>query len=157
MIAEYGVKTDADFTNMTAIKKNKTKTKAPAPAAKVKSVARQTSTEVKTTPVKTAPAAAARKFKPAVKIVAAKPVLTMITAKIDIGFGNVLYIRGEAPGLSWDKGLAMSCGSADEWQCVLSEVARPVTFKLLVNDLTWSAGPDFTVEAGATSTLTPEF
>lgn len=135
---------------MTAMKKTKKKTKAPAPAAKVKTVGRKTSKPAKTTTV-----AAVRK--PAVKVVATEPVLTAITAKIDIGFGNVLYIRGEGPGLSWDQGVAMICIGADCWQWVAREVSRPITFKLLVNDLTWNAGPDLTVAAGVTTTLTPEF
>jgi hypothetical protein len=135
---------------MTAIKKTNKKTKTAAPAAKVKTVARKTSK-----PTKTATVAAVRK--PAVQIVAAQPLLTAITAKIDVGFGNALYIRGEGPGLNWDKGVALDCVGADSWHWSAREASRPITFKLLVNDLTWSAGPDFTVAAGSTVTLTPEF
>jgi hypothetical protein len=135
---------------MTAIKKLN-KTKAPAPAAKVKTVARKTTSK----PVRTV--SSARVPKPAVQIVPAEPIVTTITARIDVGFGNALYIRGEGPGLSWDKGVLMSCVGADSWQWTVTEAARPIAFKLLVNDLTWSTGPDFTVAAGTTTALTPEF
>jgi hypothetical protein len=40
---------------------------------------------------------------------------------------------------------------------VLRESARPVVFKFLVNDLSWSAGEDYTVAPGAKVVLTPTF
>lgn len=94
---------------------------------------------------------------PAVKTVASKPVVTTITARIDVGFGNALFIRGEGAGLSWDQGLAMECVAGDLWRVVLAESARAYTFKFLVNDLTWSTGPDFTAACGTSVTLAPEF
>ena len=33
----------------------------------------------------------------------------------------------------------------------------PVTFKLLVNDVTWSTGNDFVVAPGQSLTVTPSF
>ena len=97
---------------------------------------------------------------PAVKPVASKPskpVKTTITAKIDVGFGNALFVRGEGPGLSWEKGLPMENVGSDVWRVVLEEAARSYTFKFLINDTTWSAGPDFTAACGTSVTLTPEF
>jgi hypothetical protein len=94
---------------------------------------------------------------PAVKPVASKPVKTTVTAKIDVGFGNALFVRGEGPGLSWEKGLAMENVESDLWRIVLAESARSYTFKFLINDTTWSAGPDFSVACGTSITLTPEF
>lgn len=95
--------------------------------------------------------------KPAVKPVAPKPVVTTITARVDVGFGNALYIRGEGAGLSWNKGLPMECVGPDLWQIVLEECARAYTFKFLVNDVTWSTGPDYSAACGTSITLTPEF
>lgn len=151
---------------MSAPKKTKSKSvTSPAPATKsaaAKSVAAKKSpaaTVKATTPTpvamlapKPAPVAA-----PAVKPVASKPVSTTISAKIDVGFGNALFVRGEGPGLSWDQGLAMECVQSDLWRIVLAESARAYTFKFLINDLTWSAGPDFTAACGTSVTLTPEF
>jgi hypothetical protein len=108
--------------------------------------------------VSPAPAPAAPAPKPsAVKPVASKPVVTTISAKIDIGFGNALYIRGESAGLSWDKGLLMTCVTGDQWQIVLGESARPIVFKFLVNDLSWSAGEDYSAVPGSTLALEPAF
>jgi hypothetical protein len=94
---------------------------------------------------------------PVTKPVSAKPIPTTITAQIDVGFGNALYVRGEGAGLSWDQGLRMDCVADDRWRIVLSESARAYTFKFLINDTTWSSGPDFTAACGTSVTLQPEF
>src|SRR4030095_613806 len=49
------------------------------------------------------------------QIVAAQPPpsvsvpVTILEAKIDVGYGNTLFIRGEGPGLSWAQGTPMTC------------------------------------------------
>lgn len=129
-----------------AVKKKETPVPAPAPAP----VAAPKAAPIPA-PMPPAPAPVA------VKPVASAPVVTTIAARIDVGFGNALFIRGEGPGLSWDRGLAMTCVADDLWRIVLPESARVYTFKFLVNDLSWSAGADFTVACGANVTLTPEF
>lgn len=157
------------------MKKSTKTTKSPAPATKAiikkKPVAPVAAAKtVATKPVKKAPAKAVKPVaaapvkpavkaaaKPVVKPVAPAPVRTTITATIDIGFGNALYLRGEGAGLSWDRGLLMNCVSDDCWSLELSESARPVLYKFLVNDLTWSAGEDYTIAAGRSVTVVPTF
>ena len=85
------------------------------------------------------------------------PRLTTVTAKIDIGFGNTLYLRGEGPGLSWHQGAAMDCVDDDKWSITLPDAHRPVVCKFLVNDLTWSAGSDYLVEPGSAIVVVPTF
>ena len=80
-----------------------------------------------------------------------------IEAKIDVGFGNALYVRGEGPGLSWDKGIMMDCVADDKWVITLSDAAKPVVFKFLLNDITWCVGNDCTVDPGASMTTVPVF
>jgi hypothetical protein len=82
---------------------------------------------------------------------------TVIKAKIDVGFGNALYVRGQGGDLSWDKGVLLSNVSADEWTISVREVKGPVLFKFLINDETWSVGEDYEVAAGTTAVLTPSF
>lgn len=101
----------------------------------------------------TAPAAKA----PAVKASSAKSPATVITASIDIGFGNTLYLRGEGPGLSWDTGVALDCVNDDTWSISLPGTGKAVTYKFLINDLSWSAGPDYIAESGAKVKITPSF
>jgi hypothetical protein len=161
---------------MTA-KKNTTKsTKSPAPATKSsKSTTRKTTaTAIAATPAPRAAAPApvpvqAAEVTPAVvtKLVEAvvatpqpvtiKPLTTTIIAVLDVGFGNALFIRGEGAGLSWDQGVQMTCLAPNHWEIALGESARGYTFKVLVNDLTWSTGPDYYVESGGTLTISPQF
>lgn len=82
---------------------------------------------------------------------------TFISAKINIGFGNHLYLRGTGPGLSWDHGLAMDCASDDLWTLSFKNVKEPIAFKVLINDQTWCVGNDYVVEAGQSVTVTPSF
>ncbi len=86
-----------------------------------------------------------------------EPPATFISVKVDIGFGNHLYLRGEGPGLSWDRGLAMDCIGADMWATTIKGATAPVTFKILVNDLSWNAGNDYVVEPGQSVTVAPTF
>ena len=127
---------------------------------------------MKKTTKKISPAKAASAAKPAVKAAPAKkttaptkkkpavttePPVTFITAKIDIGFGNQLFLRGTGPGLSWDHGLVMDCVGTGLWTIGVKHATAPVTFKVLVNDLSWSAGEDYVVEPGQSITITPSF
>ena len=128
----------------------KPKVKAPAPtpaAAPVAPPAAPAPVRAALAPVAPAPVPAA----------ARRPVVTTITARINIGFGNALHLRGEGPGLSWDRGLPMECIAADLWRLNLGESARGFTFKVLVNDLTWNSGPDYTVASGGVVNITPTF
>jgi hypothetical protein len=94
---------------------------------------------------------------PAVKPGAPAPVVTVITARIDIGFGNTLYLRGQGSGLSWDRGIPLECADDNTWTTTLPETALPIICKFLVNDLTWSAGSDYVVQPGSTVTIEPTF
>jgi hypothetical protein len=114
--------------------------KTPAPAKKSKPAARK------------APTAA-----PAVRKTAPSTITTLISAHVDIGFGNLLYIRGEGPGLSWTKGVAMACVADDRWTISLPESSRPVVFKFLVNDEIWCSGDDYSATPGGSLVLSPAF
>lgn len=92
-----------------------------------------------------------------VKPVEPQPAATTIFARIDVGFGNALYLRGEGPGLSWDAGLPMECVEDDLWKMTLGDSPGGFTFKFLVNDLAWSKGADCVIASGASETFVPEF
>lgn len=94
---------------------------------------------------------------PAVKAAPSSVATTKIVALIDVGFGNALYVRGEGPGLSWEKGVPLDCVADDQWSLSLSEASRPVVFKFLINDLTWSIGDDYVAQPGGSVELTPVF
>ena len=83
--------------------------------------------------------------------------VTAIYARIDIGWGNRLYLRGSGAGLSWDVGIPMECSKDDEWYWKTTKANEPVVFKFLKNDEKWSLGEDLTVDPGKTSISSPQF
>ena len=103
------------------------------------------------------PTKVAAKPQELVKPVARTLGVTTITAHLDIGFGNALYLRGEGADLSWDRGTLMNCVADNCWTLELPASARPLLFKFLVNDLSWSAGQDYSVASGDTLATTPTF
>jgi hypothetical protein len=142
------------------MKKNTITTiKSPAPAKKsAKPLATKKVAPAPVAPA--APAPVAVKAAPVVGApapVATKPAVTTITAEIDVGFGNALYLRGSGAGLSWDRGLLMESSASDQWRAVLGESDQPIVFKFLVNDQTWCIGEDYTAAAGTSITIAPAF
>ncbi|MEX2380892.1 MAG: hypothetical protein WD490_00765 [Opitutales bacterium] len=83
--------------------------------------------------------------------------VTSITAKVDVGFGNHLYIRGQGGGLSWEKGVLMQCEAPDLWRWNSDPGNGPIVFKLLVNDQHWAIGENAQVEPGEERVLEPGF
>lgn len=82
---------------------------------------------------------------------------TAVLAQVDVGFGNLLFIRGDGPGLSWDKGVQMECASSELWTWSTTAASRPFAFKVLVNDEVWSVGDDFIASVGVGNTIWPPF
>jgi hypothetical protein len=127
-------------------------TKAPAPATKAAAPApARKSSAIPRIKKSAAPSGA-----PSI-VVKPKGARVTIIAKIDVGFGNALFIRGDGAGLSWERGKLLGCASGDTWTLVLSGVEEPFSFKFLVNDETWSADPNFEAAPGDTVTVTPVF
>jgi hypothetical protein len=59
---------------------------------------------------------------------------TRLIATAYIGIGNRLFIRGDGPGLSWDKGVPLQFVSIGRWRWETNDATSPVRFKLLKND-----------------------
>jgi hypothetical protein len=85
------------------------------------------------------------------------PIVTTVIAKLDAGFGNELHIRGNSSGLTWDAGVLMENAGADEWVWKSTAVTSELEFKVLVNDVTWSIGPNGVIFPGATVVFEPSF
>ena len=79
-----------------------------------------------------------------------------IEAKIDVGFGNTLYLRGEGTGLSWNHGVPLTCVDGSTWKWS-GETGQATKFKLLLNDAVWSAGEDLVVAPGQKLEVSPVF
>ncbi len=83
--------------------------------------------------------------------------VTRIVANVDVGWGNMLYIRGEGAGLSWEQGVPMLCNNGTEWTWTAETDAEPISFKFLVNDEIWAAGENVTINAGDVHISAPTF
>jgi hypothetical protein len=80
----------------------------------------------------------------------------LITAYI--GIGNRLFIRGEGPGLGWEKGIPLQFVSIGKWRWEAAGAASPVKFKLYKNDETECASLGLqTLAAGHQQELTATF
>lgn len=135
------------------MKKNTKSEKTPAPATKLTAHA---PARKSTVAPKIKKPAASSSVAPAV-VARPKGLKVSITVKVDVGFGNALYIRGDGAGLSWNKGTLLDCVSNDTWSIVLPSVEKPLTFKLLLNDEAWSTGEDYNAAPGDAVTVTPSF
>jgi len=69
---------------------------------------------------------------PSVAVSADGATRLLVTAYI--GIGNRLFIRGDGPGLSWDKGVALQFVSIGKWRWETADATAPVKFKLYKND-----------------------
>src|SRR5947207_5016873 len=79
-----------------------------------------------------------------------------IEAKIDVGFGNALYLRGQGPGLSWERGVPCECVNRNTWRWT-APGAEKLTFKLLLNDSVWARGADLVIGPGEKVEVVPAF
>ncbi|MBE0543277.1 MAG: hypothetical protein IH623_18180 [Verrucomicrobia bacterium] len=79
-----------------------------------------------------------------------------IEARIDVGYGNNLFLRGQGGGLSWERGIPLKCLDGQTWQWS-GKVEDNVKFKLLLNDCVWSQGDDFVAAPGQRLQVTPAF
>jgi len=83
--------------------------------------------------------------------------LTMIIAKVDAGWGNSVYIRGNGAGLNWEKGVLMQCVGDNEWLWEKKCVQDNFDFKFILNDEVWSIGENVVGKAGEIHTYHPTF
>ncbi len=75
-----------------------------------------------------------------------------------IGIGNRLFIRGDGPGLNWDKGVPLQFVSIGKWRWETPEATAPISFKLLKNDRDECKSPaDSPLEPGRQQELTATF
>ena len=79
-----------------------------------------------------------------------------IEARIDVGFGNTLYLRGEGTGLSWAQGVPLTCVDGKTWKWT-GEAKDKLKFKLLLNDQIWSQGEDLIAAPGQKVEISPAF
>jgi hypothetical protein len=89
-------------------------------------------------------------------VTATKRPVTTIEARVDVGFGNNLYVRGEGAGLSWDHGVPLKCIDPHTWQLSVP-ASDELKYKLLLNDTVWAQGDDLVATPGQRLQVAPKF
>ena len=141
------------------VKKAVTKKVAAAKKVPVKKAVTKKATNKKAAPktAKKTTKKATNKTAPAKKVTPKAVQLTRITARVDVGFGNQLYIRGEGGGLDWEQGIIMENISPYEWQFTTHFPSKQIEFKFLINDELWAEGGSLSVATGKSSISSPNF
>jgi hypothetical protein len=84
--------------------------------------------------------------------------VTRLVITAYIGIGNRLFIRGEGPGLSWEKGVPLTFVSIGKWRWETSDAISPVRFRLYKNDeVECTALGERSVERGTQQDFTASF
>ena len=108
------------------------------------------------TPMSTPSTTAVATPKQTPAVMSAPGAVTTIDVKLDVGFGNAVFLRGQGAGLTWERGVPLICVDGKTWRW--SGTAKdPITFKPLINDRIWSAGNDLTVKPGQKLEVKPSF
>ncbi len=82
---------------------------------------------------------------------------TKIIIQYDVGFSNLIYVRGKGATLSWEKGIPLKNTKDNEW---IWETTTPFTtceFKVLINDKEYEIGDNHLLSCGASIHYTPKF
>ncbi|MCB1123585.1 MAG: hypothetical protein KJT03_18680 [Verrucomicrobiae bacterium] len=74
-----------------------------------------------------------------------------------IGISNKLYIRGDGPGLSWDKGVPMELVGIGKWEWKTYKATSTVHCKVLINDEQWTDSEDYEIDPNTTTEATAAF
>jgi hypothetical protein len=80
-----------------------------------------------------------------------------VVARIELGPGNAVFIRGEGGGLNWHRGLRLDCIAPGAWIWFAKRLTDKVVFQLLLNDSVWAKGDNIVLEPGSRIELTPDF
>jgi|SaaInl8_120m_RNA_FD_contig_71_695919_length_685_multi_4_in_0_out_0_1 hypothetical protein len=140
--------TTKNTTTITKTKKAPAKT-AVAPKAKVTAkITKSTETKALTSNVKSAAI---------VKSVTNLKTATRIIVKCDVGFSNLLYLRGEGASLNWEKGIKMKNINADEWIWETDKKFTTCEFKVLLNDDSYESGENHSISCGSSLEYIPSF
>lgn len=81
----------------------------------------------------------------------------VVEAKLEVGAGNALFIRGEGGGLSWHRGQPLRRVDPQTWVWTSGHYGETIVFQLLLNDLVWAKGEDTMLEPGGRLSVTPDF
>lgn len=82
---------------------------------------------------------------------------TGITVKFDTGMGSQLFIRGNGPGMSWERGIPLLNVGSDLWIFQTEENFEQFQYKILLNDMQWEEGENHTAQIGKEIEIAAKF
>lgn len=83
---------------------------------------------------------------------------TVTTVRVHYVSGtHTLALRGSLPPLTWDHGVVLTAPEQDTWVWTSTAIHQGLELKPLLDDSTWSRGPNYRVEPGATIDVYPHF
>jgi predicted alpha/beta superfamily hydrolase len=84
------------------------------------------------------------------------PPSTAATIRVHYPIGNhSLALRGDTAPLDWGHGVPLTAAGTDTYVYSFPSLAAPVQFKPLLDDTSWSHGPNYKVSPGATVDVYP--
>jgi predicted alpha/beta superfamily hydrolase len=86
----------------------------------------------------------------------AGPPVTTLRVHYPAG-AHTISLRASAAPWSWNAGAAMTQGANGTWTISTTAIAAPFQFKPLLDDATWSLGPNYDASPGATVDVYPRF
>jgi glycosidase len=86
-------------------------------------------------------------------------VITTIRVHYNVGWGNRITLRGDSDPFRWTQPMETRNTAADVWEYQLERFStgQSFQFKPLINDVTWSAGSNYTGTGGSTIDIYPTF
>ncbi len=70
---------------------------------------------------------------------------------------HALALRGSLAPLDWNAGKPLTKGASDTYTFTTTNVATPFEVKPLLDDTTWSLGPNYKIAPGASADIYPRF
>lgn len=91
-------------------------------------------------------------------IVEDAPVATKTVIRVHYPAGSkTIALRGSVAPWSWEKGVAMTSGADDTWTVETTTLGGDAEWKPLLDDTTWSLGPNYKIKPGTTLDVYPHF
>lgn len=84
------------------------------------------------------------------------PAKTIVRVHYPAG-SKKIALRGSVAPWSWDKGVAMTAGADDTWTFEADALTTEAEWKPLLDDATWSRGPNYKIKPGTTVDVYPHF
>jgi predicted alpha/beta superfamily hydrolase len=83
-------------------------------------------------------------------------IVTVLRVKYPAGT-RTIFARGSKAPLNWNTGLAMTKVDAETWTLTVSTLAEDLEWKPLLDDSTWSKGPNYNGRVGVENEVAPRF